>query len=361
MITRALCALSVLVFGMACGGRSVDLDRPAMPAGSAGAANVKPAPKTVLAERVYQFWVDDERLYWTAYLSSLKGCLTSDCEHTRLNYGTPWGAGVTIGAHDVYWLPETLPTEVLTCPRSGCVGSPRTFLHDPNNAAGVAQADGDYFYWHSSFDIYRCPSSGCAATPEVVAADETAEAFTFQGDYVYWVKYLPGDGGAGPTDEQILRAPKNGSAPPQVILPPPGNSATSMSATFSTTDSNYATDPRRIYWIDSRDHILSCPLEGCGDSVPAQLVASSVQMAQLSVDESGLYWTEPMLLSSGHVGGSLHFCAFANCASGESTVVIDKPIYEYLLNGPFIYWTQVPDDDTGYPTTIQRIAKPSGS
>jgi len=361
--TQIVGALSVLVCASACGGRSVDLDRQMTTNTSGDAAGVTLPPKTVLDERVYSFWVDDSRLYWQAYLGAVKSCIKEDCEHTRVSYGTPW-SGVAIGGHDVYWIPDApLQSVVFSCPSSGCSGEPRTFLHDPNNVAVTDGADGDYFYWNSAFDIYRCPSTGCAATPELVAADEIVSntfgaTFTFQGEYVYWPKVRSADD-QGVLEIQILRAPKNGSTPPEHVLPPSGSAVTTQ-AGFPTFGPAFAVGSKNIYWVDSDAHILSCPVEGCGDSIPNELVSGSDLKSDLRVDDAGLYWTEANgAVSPGRVSQALHFCAFARCALGDSTVVIDKPVFQYELNGQFIYWAETADDDIGYPRRVERIPKPA--
>jgi hypothetical protein len=277
----------------------------------------------------------------------LKGCLKDDCEHTLLTYATPWAA-VTVGADDLYWLSNSVMTAVLTCPNTGCVGAPRTLFRDPNAISQIASADGDYYYWSSSFDIYRCPSGGCAATPEVVARGETAAGYLiFQGAYAYWSEDIPSDAGSQTNDVRVMRAPKDGSAAPQQILRP------------ENSVGDFAVNSKNIYWFDSQMHILSCPLEGCGDSAPAELVSTDEQKFSLHADESGLYWLV-MVHAGGYFGGALHFCAFDRCPMGESITVIDKQVNEYAFNGPFVYWTPVsPTGAAG--ETIERVAKPSGS
>ncbi|HWZ90358.1 MAG TPA: hypothetical protein VNW92_15955, partial [Polyangiaceae bacterium] len=208
--------------------------------------------------------------------------------------------------------------------------------------------------------IYRCPSAGCAATPELVAADETAQgSFAFQGNYVFWQKVLQGDAGEASTDIRILRAPKNGSALPEQVLPPKEGTLSDQPG-VGPYGLQFALDSHNVYWIDSSAHILSCPLEGCGDSIPTELVSSDDQKAELQVDDAGLYWTEANgVVPPGRESRALRFCAFARCAVGESIVLIDKPIYQYELNGQFIYWAEIPADDIGYPRTIERLAKPA--
>jgi hypothetical protein len=356
MWTRFLCALSSLTLAAACGGRSVNLDGPISTSGTGGAASVDLSPKTILNERIYQFWVDDVRLYWYAYLSSVESCLLSDCDDTKISYGTPW-AGIAIGRNDVYWIPQDQQTIVASCPSAGCAGAPRTFLHDPNSVAVNDGADGDYFYWSSAFDIYRCPSAGCAATPEVVAAGETADGtFQFQGDYAYWTSSAPDTTSDGGTITRVLRAPKDGSTSAEQILPTKTDELSDQLGPQYGGGANFALDSQNVYWIDSSVHVLSCPLAGCGDSLPTQWVGSGDQKFSLQVDDAGLYWVEPPTGSTDKA--LLHFCAFAHCSSGDSVVVIDKSVYQYQLNGQFIYWTETPAD-AGYPQSIQRVAKPT--
>ncbi|HEX3849326.1 MAG TPA: hypothetical protein VHW01_00080, partial [Polyangiaceae bacterium] len=139
------------------------------------------------------------------------------------------------------------------CPKTGCVGAARPFLRDETQI-GFATADSDYLYWSSSFDIYRCRLSGCGDVPEVVAKNQVADApLRLQGDYLYWSSsaYDPSTGQQTP--EQIFRASKDGSSPPTTLV------ATSLQATKSFTVFR-----DQLYFLDSRSHVRSCAVTGCG-------------------------------------------------------------------------------------------------
>jgi hypothetical protein len=88
-------------------------------------------------------------------------------------------------------------------------------------------------------------------------------------------------------------------------------------------------------------------------------VSSGEPKSDLKVDDAGLYWIEGNNLTNGGPGGTLHFCAFDRCAQGESVVLLDKRLFQYELDAQFIYWAGDSDDDTGYPPTIERMAKPA--
>lgn len=42
-------------------------------------------------------------------------------------------------------------------------------------------------------------------------------------------------------------------------------------------------------------------------------------------------------IASGGFGETLHYCAFARCAQGESVVLLDKRLFQYELDAQFIY------------------------
>ena len=352
---------------VACGGRSVDVDRANTNGGSGGTTSVDRSTRTVVDASVDEFWADDTRLYWQTHASSLQGCLQNDCSHTTVSYGTNGTYSFAIGDEDVYWVAAGVnETLFYTCPKTGCSGSARTVLRDPNGVPQTLSADGDYFYWSSAFDIYRCPSAGCGATPEVVAANHTIGApLTFQDENAYWpipTSSDSGDAGAAGSGAPsgVLYAPKDGSAPVKVLsLREDSDSSQSPNTNYYSYNS-FAFDSQRVYWIDASARILSCPLEGCPEPGTVELASSSANRFRLSVDSVGLYWFEmaPSINVAGVCGngGALHFCAFDQCAAGESTVLANA-VYEYALGGPYVYFTKQMDDCN--QGAIQRMPKPT--
>jgi hypothetical protein len=318
--------------------------------GGAGGSGVGAAAdrkeKTIVPESIYWFWVDDQRIYWTVYLElTLRSCLKSDCAHTTLAYGKVWDQIVlALGTNDLYWIPRDSPTSVVTCPKAGCRGAPRTFFQDPHAVTAQMAGDGDYLYWNSSFDIYRCPSGGCAATPEVVAAnDSVASNIAMHGDHAYWQR--PAASAPADAPRVIVRVPKPGTEPPETVL--------SLTGFREHENAPFVLGRESIYWIEPSGHVRSCPLAGCGDSSPTEHVTSGEPKHSLQVDDTGLYWLETNSLGLAF----LHFCEFERCASNESIVVTDKPTYRFVLDDDFVYFGEHHADGS-YPRGISRIGKP---
>lgn len=253
---------------LACSGRSLDLDHEASPSAA--------DPTLILeGESVQKIWVDDSRLYWVVSqpvpgpVSPLRSCLKDDCRNTRTNFASTV-EDVALANGRVNWVQGT---DILSCPSSGCMGSPVRIVRATPAAGPLISADADYVYWVAPSQLLRCPSSaGCGPVPQLVASGDTYLHPAFQGDDIYW---------SDSSTSQIRRAPKNGAGPSVTIAQTNGGAraiTTSAEAVFGADVGTSA--------------VLSCPLAGCTEA-PSVVAVNVFAGSDLVVDDSSLYWLGP--------------------------------------------------------------------
>jgi hypothetical protein len=345
-------SLICLAGGVACSGKSVNLDSTSGVPGAAGSAGTANAPVLVFEQHgaplVNELLVDETRLYWQNQNFVFQGCLKTDCQNSLLTYsttsdlnGTP---NIAVSAGNVFWLGEpSHHGEIDTCPSSGCAGEPLRLIQDPNVDlnSGLVGVDGSV-YWRSTFDLYRCAASGCQAAPELVSLS-AGKMPTFAGGYAYWTSY---------TDTSLLvqRAPKDGSAPLSTVYETASTPTAMAQLQFAVTSDT-------LYLVDANDRILSCPASGC-DTPNVVLDDGVAFKGYVQADASGVYWLETAQ-TFGDSSTVLHFCATAGCASGSSTVA-GPGVVAYALDADSVYWIdQVPQSWQGIGGEIHRIAKAS--
>lgn len=300
----------------------------------------------VLSSEIAGFLLDDARLYWFDRLGNLRSRLKQGS--AMLNYGQA-GYGVALGADQIFWTTKRFPSALVTCPKSGCVGS-SSVVSKEWDYGGNLYGDGDYVYWSTSDRISRCPFSGCVATPELVAAEGTTGALTFSGNDLYWVS----SGGAQSTatprvPPQIRRAPKDGSQPAMTVVTSLGGSA----AIDNYPPNSVAVNGASVYWIGDSNHIVSCPVAGCGDFAPQQVVSSNDEKEGLQVDATGLYWQQSDLGNK----FSVRYCPLTGCGT-NSLILTANNVHAFALDATDVYWTEAgPGGDL--PQTVRRVAKPA--
>jgi hypothetical protein len=281
---------------------------------------------------------------------------------------------VTLGAQDVVFPTFAnnglLSGHVFGCPKTGCIGAPRKLLDDATapDYFYVVEADDGYFYWSSRTDIYRCPATGCAEVPEIVAKSETStNGLVVDGDQVFWTfagMRFAGEVGVDTNAPpwEIHSAPKDGSRPPRVLVSGVGPSFDAL---------NFTVDATSLYWIDEAAHVQSCPRAGCDGQAARTLVATDGAKRALSVDASGLYWSETADLvgdwqsaqHSAFVNNvSIRFCPLTGCAQGaDPQILTDPKVGDFAMSSKYLYWDEPNVDAYGYPVDskqIFRLAKP---
>ncbi|HEY4106383.1 MAG TPA: hypothetical protein VGM44_20930 [Polyangiaceae bacterium] len=317
MKTQAL-LLSCGALAIACAGHAIDLDHndspqsvPTSSSNDAGAGDVVllDRSKNLLASFVAS---DGTRLYWLDIQGELQSCVEPACDGivTYTRVGAYLGIGFVAAGGHIYW--ADVDGSIYSCPSSGCAGAPTKVVDDPTLAATVVplSADGDYVYWPSARDLYRCFAAGCGPTPEVVAHGESGKP-AFAGTNAYWLATVDGV-------RAIRNAPKDGSAPAQTFL----------SGNFTSI----ATTAEDIFWLDSSNHVLRCPLTGC--DTPALVDDSTGEKDALQFDELGLYWLEGYLDM-----GEIHYCPFSGCSSG-SELLAPTHVQSFAVDSTYLYWVE---------------------
>ena len=380
-MTKTVSSCLVALFWVpACGGHAIDLDASATSSSSADPVGVE---TILLPDSISHLLAGDARVYWVGASETEQSCVFDRCSATTLNYGRA-GWPVTLGAQDVVFPTFAnnglLSGHVFGCPKTGCIGAPRELLDDATapDYYFVVEADDGYLYWSSRTDIYRCPVTGCGEVPEIVAKGETSTGgLVVDGDQVFWT-FAPGvfeSGTGGPSQPntngpplEIHNAPKDGSRPPMVLVSGVGPSYDAL---------NFTVDATSLYWIDDAAHVRSCPRTGCDGQAATTLVASDGAKRALSVDASGLYWSETADLvgdwqSAQHSAivdnVSIRYCPLTGCAQGaDAQILTPSKVGDFALSSNYLYWNepQIVRDAGGHPYThgdskqIFRTLKPS--
>jgi len=326
LISLCLSCLSCLGCLGGCAGRAVDLDR-AAPLSSAGAES---DPDLVSSPgNVQSVWVDEQRLYWVAVAdydvrdNRFQSCLKTDCKHTTLSYakaGAALDLATVAGGH-VYW--TTYGNFIYSCASEGCGARPVTVAQDPARPDPLFAYRG-YAYWPSEFDIYRCPVSGCAATPEVVAlgANSAGSRLVFDEARVYWM-----------TRVGFMSAPLDGSEPPRLVL-------------------QFASDERALraagrgylYWTVGKQ-VFRCAIASCDTSPPSLLATADVEIRELEIDDSSLYWLANGRIQSCPLAGCEHSLALTPAKvwppGGLGYNVENAP--PFAIDASHVYWIEETD------------------
>jgi hypothetical protein len=154
-------------------------------------------PAEIALDTAQSIAVDASSLYWTSadtgkvHKIAIGAEAGTDVELTPTGYttavpGTVRGLVVTTSG-TVFW---ATPTQVLSCPASGCTGAP-TVMADHQSIVALRHTlatDGTYLYWGSGPAVVRCAVTGCASMPTVVAPGQLAPTgVAVDATSVYWI------------------------------------------------------------------------------------------------------------------------------------------------------------------------------
>jgi hypothetical protein len=238
---------------------------------------------------------------------------------------------LAVDATNVYWIAVD---QILTCPISGCTGSPGVFWSGSGTPYDVAaDASGVYFTLPNASQLLSCPASGCGsaptvlwpvaesgllAVPQAIALDATSVYFALTNDTVmactksdcaatmHEVAVAPSanaalvqiavDGqnvyaneGAGNASGRLFVAPKTASSQNFLAL-----------TTGLTSPVGLATDGTDVFFAEDGvaqadaagfGRVASCPATGCGSG--ARIIADFLNVPLgIAVDATNVYWTD---------------------------------------------------------------------
>jgi hypothetical protein len=204
-------------------------------------------------------------------------------------------------------------------------------------------ADDTHVYWISwDATVLRCPFNGCAGVPELVALtepiDSSIDVLTLDRDHVYWVAK-----GAGQGARVIMAAPKDGSAPPMVLV-----SGAHMPLSIAVSDGN-------LYWTDtySVGAVKTCPLTGCGGE-PRVLALQQPYPQWLKIQGGVAYWFIPedgspsFVNENSATSGRLQACPVDGCDASPAALVSRQIAPQGLaVDASHIYWSTFGEAKSG--------------
>jgi hypothetical protein len=157
---------------------------------SAGCAQ-NPTTIATTSELLSGVAVDSTSIYWAEpKLGNIVKCPLSGCTDPA-----PFATGqnspqqVEVVSTTLFW---SSADAIMSCPASGCLGSPDVFANNQVNAFALA-SDPSNLYWTTlAGNVLSCPLSGCT-TPTVLAASQgQPTAIAVDNTAVYWADYLAG-------------------------------------------------------------------------------------------------------------------------------------------------------------------------
>ena len=104
---------------------------------------------------------------------------------------------------------------------------------------------------------------------------------------------------------------------------------------------------------DDANHIVSCPVDGCGNAPPTERVTSNDPKSALQVDATGFYWLQPDLGGKSVVRG----CPLSGCSTDSQTLTTNDA-WMFALDERYVYWAST-QEDGGFTQYVRRVEKPS--
>jgi hypothetical protein len=193
-----------------------------------GSATVLASPE----KSPFDLTVSASIVYWTVeYGHAVLSCPAGGCDGmpTTLSAPATLLSGVAVDATSIYWAEPSLGN-VIQCPLSGCT-SPVPFATGQDNPLEVDVTNGTLF-WSTSDAIMSCPTSGCAGSPTVFASNQPgAFALTHDAHNLYWV--------LEEKEGKVLSCPLSNCKTPIVL------------ADMQAVPTAIAVDDTAVYWANS--------------------------------------------------------------------------------------------------------------
>jgi hypothetical protein len=127
---------------------------------------------------------DVTRLYWSN--QDIESCALSGCTQPTIVWSDPKKdtTGIAADATSVYW--GTSSGDLMTCPKTGCVGAPTILAALGVPVGEWVVVDDTNIYASSEIGIFRCAKTGCDGSPSVVVAAAYESPFATDGVNIYW-------------------------------------------------------------------------------------------------------------------------------------------------------------------------------
>jgi len=254
-------------------------------------------------------------------------CQDGVCQPVMIASGRDGPIDVAVDESRVVWteFAPGRPGRILSCPKSGCIGSPAVLVQQ--GAPEIVVLGGGTMFWvdgqgeKGDRRILRCDGD-CAQPPTVIASGlSNPENLAIDERHVYWTDLV---------DETVLACPLDGCAGAPTVLTSGENNV-----------SGIAVDATSLYY-GAYTQVAKCPLDGCahGRMVLASTVdrspwgTSIATPSAIAVDPTTVYWID-------YVGGTVARCALAGCGGqGTALYVTNQSEYpiDIAIDDTIVYW-----------------------
>lgn len=236
--------------------------------------------------------VDATDVYWanqgdgTVVKCPRSGC--AGASPTVLASGQPSPRGVAVDSTTLYWMTSpatdagsTFNARVVSCPKSGCTGSPTLIVERSVFYANDVHIDGDTLYYTAWPEVGTCPKTGCPAnTPTFITSGAGPMSVEVAGTLIYLSRF--------------------GSSRVESCTLPACNSPTTLVSGVRATGiaidgtSLFATDYDAIGFgpdAGAERRIVKCPIAGCGTNAPVVVESGDISPYAIAVDAERLFHT----------------------------------------------------------------------
>ncbi len=282
--------------------------------------------------------IDGANVYWTEPAAGqIIRVAKAGGPPTILASGLPSPGAIAVSSGTIYWTDAVAGTVSQLAVAGGSPVTLATGLPGPDALAVDAM---DVYFSNISDHTVRHLAGSSSV---VVASGQTVAAMVLDASNVYWAT----------VDGSIIKIPRNGGNTETLAASPvtyPGSGPPDYGAMGLAIDTTNAYWTYRAYWSGlDPGMVLSVPLEG---GAPTVLCAPCGGALAVTVDPSGIYWTESGL---GNTIETLRGGGSAVLASGQ------RAPQSIATDNTNVYWLDFgPDGSAESPSrggAIMRLAK----